>query len=124
MFFMMGISNGRKDIEYNPNSIHVCKKCGSYCRYNIFCTYMVLSLFFIPVFKWSKEYYAECSGCGTVFSLNKNIGKRIEQKDDVIITSDDIEEISYYKNQNKICSGCGYMADNDFEFCPKCGKRF
>lgn len=122
---MIGISNGRKAIEYNPNSIHICTKCGSYCRYNVFCTYMVLTLFFIPILRWSKEYYTECSNCGTIFSLNKNIGKRIEQRDHVVITSDDIEEVSAYNNnQYKKCSGCGYMSDKDFYFCPKCGKGF
>ena len=98
MFFMIGISNRRQEIEYNPNSIYVCKKCGSYCRYKVFCTYMVLALFFIPVLRWSKEYYAGCSKCGTIFLLNKNIGKRIEQRDHVVITYDDIEEISAYNN--------------------------
>lgn len=125
MFFIMGISNGRKELDYAPNSIHICKKCASYCRYKVYCTYMVLTVFFIPLFKWSKEYYVECSGCGTVFSLNKNLGKSIEHGADIIISADDIEEISCYQdNQYKKCPKCGYMAEKGFEFCPKCGEKF
>lgn len=50
MFFMMGITDGRKDFDFNQ--VITCDECGRYGRYQVYMTYMVLSLFFIPCFKW------------------------------------------------------------------------
>lgn len=49
MFFIMGITQGRKDFDYNQ--MMVCAHCGSYGRYQVYMTYMCLSLFFIPCLK-------------------------------------------------------------------------
>lgn len=46
MFFMMGISEGRKELNYHQ--MIVCDHCGAYGQYRVFMTYTVLSLFFIP----------------------------------------------------------------------------
>ena len=51
MFFIMGITQGRKDFDYNQ--MMVCAHCGSYGRYQVYMTYMCLSLFFIPCLKFS-----------------------------------------------------------------------
>ena len=45
MFFMMGITDGRKDFDFNQ--VITCDECGRYGRYQVYMTYMVLSLFFI-----------------------------------------------------------------------------
>ena len=54
MFFMMGITDGRKDFDFHQQII--CDICGKYGRFQVFMTYTVLSLFFIPCFKWNKHY--------------------------------------------------------------------
>lgn len=43
MFFMMGITDGRKDFDFNQ--VITCDECGRYGRYQVYMTYMVLSLF-------------------------------------------------------------------------------
>ena len=43
MFFIMGITDGRKDFEFAQTMI--CNICGKYGRYQVFMTYTVLSLF-------------------------------------------------------------------------------
>ena len=48
MFFMMGITDGRKDFDFHQQII--CDICGKYGRFQVFMTYTVLSLFFIPSF--------------------------------------------------------------------------
>ena len=53
MFFMMGITDGRKDFDFHQQII--CDICGKYGRFQVFMTYTVLSLFFIPCFKWNKH---------------------------------------------------------------------
>lgn len=76
MFFMMGITDGRKDLDFSQQMI--CNVCGRYGRYQGFMTYTVLSLFFIPCFKWNKHYYVTTSCCGSMYELDSEIGKEIE----------------------------------------------
>ena len=47
MFFMMGITDGRKDLDFVQTVI--CGVCGKYGRYQVFMTYTVLSLFLFHV---------------------------------------------------------------------------
>lgn len=122
MFFIMGINNGRKELNYDSGGMNICKSCGAYCRYRIYCTYMCLSLFFIPTIKWSKQYYAECSKCGRVFGIISETGRKIEKREQVNLSLDDFDSTSeFYDSQNKVCRMCGYEAESDFDYCPKCG---
>lgn len=75
MFFMMGITAGRKDFDFHQQII--CDICGKYGRFQVSMTYTVLSLFFIPCFKWNKHYYVQTSCCNTVYELDAEVGKRI-----------------------------------------------
>lgn len=124
MFFIMGITNGKKELEYDSGGMNICKSCGVYGRYKVFCTYMCLSIFFIPTVKWSKRYFVECSSCGTVFEMEKEIGKKIEHGENVAISSEHIKaSTSYSGTQYKKCFNCGYMTEPDFDYCPRCGNR-
>ena len=42
MFFMMGITDGRKNFDFVQTEI--CDVCGRYGRYEVFMTYLVLFL--------------------------------------------------------------------------------
>lgn len=124
MFFIMGITDGRKDLDFAQTIL--CNICGRYGRYNVFMTYTVLSLFFIPCFKWNKHYYVQTSCCGTVYELNPEIGKAIARGEQVEIRTEHLSRVnqSGYRYQYKHCSHCGYETSEDFEYCPKCGNRF
>ena len=39
MFFMMGITDGRKDLDFNQQII--CSQCGRYGRYQVYMTYIM-----------------------------------------------------------------------------------
>lgn len=85
---------------------------------------MSFTMFFIPLFKWSKRYLVECLNCGTIFTLNKEIGKRIEYGENVTISSDVLEASASFSNaQYKKCFNCGYMTEPNFDYCPKCGNK-
>lgn len=124
MFFIIGISNGRKDLNFNQ--MVICGRCGKYGRYTVFMTYTYLSLFFIPCFKWNKQYYVQTSCCGATYRLNPEVGRRIARGEQLEIRQEDLEPVSggWGQRQVKICPNCGYTTDEDFEFCPKCGRRF
>ncbi len=123
MFFIMGITDGRKDLDFTQ--IVICDNCGKYGRYQVFMLYTVLSLFFIPTFKWNKRYYVQMSCCGTVYELNPEIGRRIAAGEDLQIRSQDMTKVNQGRSYGlKHCNNCGYETTEDFDFCPKCGIHF
>lgn len=123
MFFMMGIMPGRKEYEYNK--LVICDKCGSYGRYQVFMTYMCLSLFFIPCLKWNKEYYVQTSCCNTIYRLDPEIGKAVARGENVEILPKHLTVVQAGRRERyRKCKSCGYETVEDFEFCPKCGQRF
>ncbi|MCR5468401.1 MAG: zinc ribbon domain-containing protein [Lachnospiraceae bacterium] len=125
MFFMMAITDGRKDFDFRQ--LITCDVCGKYGQYNVFMTYTVLSLFFIPVFKWNRHYYVQTNCCGTVYELDPEIGRRIAAGEDVEILPSHLTQVGGRNGFNygyKRCHNCGYETMEDFEFCPKCGMRF
>ncbi len=123
MFLMIGISQGRKDLSHDQ--LVICSQCGRYGHYRVFMTFTQLLLFLIPCFKWGKKYYVQMSCCGTVYSLNPEIGARIARGENVQIGPADLQ-IAYSgggpARMVKRCSACGYQTEEDFDFCPKCGK--
>ena len=123
MFFMMDITNGRKDLDFAQTII--CKVCGKYGRYQVFMTYTVLSLFFIPCFKWNKHYYVQTSCCNTLYELDPEIGKALEWGEKTEILPEHLQNVGQqaYEYSMKRCSHCGYETAEDFDFCPKCGNR-
>ena len=123
MFFIMGISQGRKNFAYQQMCI--CEHCGSYCRYEVFMTYMYLSLFFIPCFKWNRQYYVRTTCCSTVYALEPEVGKRIARGGQAEILPQNLTKIQAgCRSRVKTTSNCGFETQEDFEFCPKCGRRF
>ena len=88
-------------------------------------TYTVLSLFFIPCFKWNKHYYVQTSCCNALYELNPEIGKRIACGENVEILPEYLTRVGNGGYMYLIkCNHCGYETAEDFEFCPKCGNRF
>ena len=92
MFFMMGITNGQKDLEHSQTEI--CDNCGRYGRYQVFMTFSQLLLFFIPVFKWNRQYFVRMSCCSALYTLNPEVGARIARGENVTIQKDDLMRVS------------------------------
>ncbi len=122
MFFIMGITEGRKEFDFNQ--IMTCSACGSMGSFRVFMTYTVLSLFFIPCFKWNKRYYVRSTCCNAVYELEPELGKRIARGEDVRIQPENLTRVLNRGYTVKRCKNCGYATEEDFDFCPKCGERF
>lgn len=164
MFFFFGIMNDQKDLHYHQPM--TCAQCGRMGQYQVFMTYMVLSIFFIPIFKWGRTYYVRTSCCDSLYQLRPELGRAIERGEQVTIHETDL----YLEQQGqgnaggrsggfsfgmdasgtqpangttgqrttsldprlqaqqgkwtKVCYNCGYTTTEDFEYCPKCGKKF
>ena len=124
MFFIMGVVPRHKQLQYN-NSVFICDRCGQYGRYEVFMTYMCFSLFFIPIFKWKKQYFVRTTCCGGRYELDENIGYAIAHGREVQIRPEHLRPIGGTTQTNyKRCSYCGFSTTEDFRFCPSCGKPF
>ena len=128
MIFIGGISQGRKILDYVRTVI--CGCCGRYGRYEVIMTYTYFSFFFIPLFKWNRQFYVRMTCCGAVYILEKEVGQKILAGQDVEIRPEDLTLVQggdgsgTYGRMKKHCSRCGYETFEDFEYCPKCGERF
>lgn len=107
MFFIMGVTQGRKNFDHDQ--IVVCGHCGSYGRYQVYTTYMCLSLFFIPCLKWNRRYYVQNTCCDTVYSLAPEIGKQIARGENIEILPEHLIKVQAgYKSRYKRCGNCGF----------------
>lgn len=74
-------------------------------------------IFFIPIFKFNKEYIIVCDNCKSIYKVkNDAISTIIEEK---IVKYEDIENIILETNT---CPYCGANISGNFSYCPKCGK--
>jgi len=118
-FFIFGIANDRKELDFNQSL--VCRVCGKYGRYRVFMEYMYFSLFFIPIFKWNKTYYVETSCCGTLYTIDSELGKRIARGENITLQDEDLKIVRTGRYSVwKKCNRCGYTTCEDFQYCPKC----
>lgn len=121
MFFIGGISNGEKKLDYVQSII--CSRCGTFGRMEVYMTYMCFSLFFIPIFKWNKKYFVKNTCCNSVYILDNEIGVKINRGDNILISENDLQLANYNQPTVNKCSNCGYLGDENFQYCPKCGQK-
>ena len=121
MFFIFGISTKEKDLDFNQTTI--CPSCDAYGRLEAFMTYSYFSLFFIPILKWNKKYYMRSSCCGSLYIIDKDLGKAIERGERVTINESDLHPININYHRERVCPSCNYQINEEFEYCPKCGRR-
>ncbi len=94
MFFIGGIFQGKKEFEHFRQTI-VCKKCGRLCSISVFMTYTCFSFFFIPLFKWGKQYYAVSNCCYTIYAIDAELGKAIEHGESVTLREGGLNHCRY-----------------------------
>jgi len=117
---MIGITDREKELAYSGRLI-ACPGCGMLTGMQVYMAFTVLLLFFIPCFKWNRRYYVRTSCCGSVFELDYDKGEMIRKGEPVNISEYDLNTVNRSR-AIKRCSKCGYETDEDFVFCPKCGR--
>lgn len=130
MFLMIGVNDGQTALYYER--LIYFSHLGKAVNVTVYVTFTQLLLFFIPTFKWNKHYYVQLPN-GEVFELNPEVGRQLERGRDVEIKESDLSSNSrtdFYSDTSSNstngvyqCPHCGYPIVNDFDFCPKCGRR-
>lgn len=118
MFFICGIDTRDKALGYARQL--VCPCCGRLGRFEVYVMYTCLSLFFVPLFKWGRRYYARASCCGAVCEIDSALGRRIEHGEPVELTAADLRPTGAHTPRR--CPSCGAQVDEGFHFCPHCGR--
>ena len=118
----MGITDGRKDLDFSQ--LITCNICGKYGSFHVFMTYTVLSLFFIPCFKWNRRYYVRTSCCNTLYELDSEVGKAIAKGEKPKILPEHLQKINQGRHSFRRCSYCGYETTEDFVYCPNVETDF
>ena len=109
MIFIMGINTGRKDLAFHQTM--VCSRCGRYSSYSVYMTYTVLTLFFIPIFKWNRRYFVTSGCCGAVYQLDPRVGRRIAGGEDVQIAPEDLTPLYDVGNGRSIRDNASWKND-------------
>ncbi len=124
MFFIGGIHPKRKELEYYQTMI--CSCCSKYGRYEVFMECSVFSLFFIPLIKFNKKYYAKTTCCNSLYLIkNQEKAMMLEkgQGQNVTLTEYDLEPVYIGSCYSKMCPSCGYELSENYNYCPNCGTN-
>lgn len=121
MFFIGGITNGEKKLDFNQTM--VCSRCEAFGSMEVYITYMCFSLFFIPIFKWNKKFFVKTTCCNSIYSLDENIGNEILKGNNPNISQSNLHLINKLNQTINKCSNCGYISPCEYEYCPKCGTK-
>lgn len=91
MFLLIFATTKEEPINYDK--VTRCSYCDDMGSYDVLYAYSVLTIFFIPVWKWNKQYIAERTCCKRKFYLDYSIGEALRHGEDVEIRDEDLEEI-------------------------------
>ncbi|HWT74400.1 MAG TPA: zinc ribbon domain-containing protein [Mobilitalea sp.] len=121
MFLIFGISNGEKKLDFVQTML--CSHCGKYGRLELYMSYMYFSLFFIPIFKWSRKYYVKSTCCNMMYEIDYELGKRLQRGEQITLTENDLHAMNHGGYATRYCRNCGYPSSPEFDYCPKCGSK-
>ena len=119
MFFLFGIGPTAK--QSGQLDIGRCPVCGNTHPLAVTEQSSSFSAFFIPLFKFSKRYFATCPGCASVFSAPDWCGKRAAELGTFSVSADQLTLIRRVSPDR--CPNCGAHADSGDSFCRNCGHK-
>ncbi len=123
MFFIASVNHKRQELDYYEPIM--CNCCAKYGRYEAYMEYSELSLFFIPLFKFNKKFYATTTCCNCLYLIkNKEKGLMMERGHghNVFLKEKDLQLIDKGTCNATTCTNCGYQVNELYNYCPNCGK--
>ena len=77
--------------------------------------------YFFPLFRWNTQYFATSPCCGTVYAVDREIGRQLERGEPVVLLPQHLQ-IVQPGTVRRTCAACGARVPQDAAFCPRCGK--
>lgn len=90
MLYMLGVREGKRKLRFSQ--MIICSECESYGRYEVVMLFTGLP-WFIPWLRWNKRYYVRTTCCGTIYELDREVGKRIARGEHLEITPADLTKL-------------------------------
>ena len=72
MFLLIGAGPHTKQI--GDSQMMICPSCGRFSRMTPYVRRQEIRLFFLPVARFRRQYYAKASCCGEIFQLDPEVG--------------------------------------------------
>ena len=121
MIIVFGTSGKRKEIKLE--NTEKCSICSKINNYDVIIDIKYFSIFWIPVFRINTKYFVVSKCCGSVYSINKKLGKEIEKGIIKEVKEEDLYLLDSPYVYNKECKSCNNIVDEGFEYCPHCGNK-
>lgn len=115
MFFLIGIIAGGSDLGQRRCTTPCCGPVNAYLSY----TFQQFTLFFIPLFRFGKQYFLTCPQCGAIYTLTKDEGKRLEKDADAQADPACMHLVRQIHHSH--CPRCGAPVEANSRYCPQCG---
>lgn len=121
MFFFFAVTSGVRELGLRRCPRLPC--CGKYgAEMAVTCAYRQFILFFFPLFRFGKRYFASCANCGTVFELGREEGRRMERDLSAEIDPSAMVRVAAGSGPH-FCPRCGSKTAPGDRFCTNCGER-
>ncbi|MFI3169816.1 MAG: zinc ribbon domain-containing protein [Faecalibacterium sp.] len=118
MFLLLGVGEGDQDL--NLHQPITCPVCGKKAHLEAYFHYTSFNVFFVPAYKYQKQYYAVTSCCGATCPITEQQGKNIYwgQIEALPLKSLALGATTGFK----ACKHCGFDTMEPYQYCPVCGK--
>ena len=120
MFLIFGIDQREKELSFQQ--LADCPRCGRYSAISVILRYSCFTLFFLPLFRFQRRYFARMRCCGAVCEIDPALGRTIERGEPVCLREEDLRFGGAGRPVRR-CAGCGFETEEEFRFCPKCGRQ-
>lgn len=108
MIFFFGFGDKLRTKAYV--GARYCMHCGSFQHYYLYKNNFQFTLFFIPVFWWTKGYHIGCGKCHYGQTLSKEEGMMMEEKYQNHVDEKTMEDIFQYLSMH--ANGMSYTEES------------
>ena len=119
VFFLAGIQSKLKPLGVWERA--ACPVCGAGASLHVIYKYMTPHIFFIPTFRFHREYVASCSSCASMFRVLPEKGNALADGEDAAFSSGDLELLQ--NNFRPGCPVCGGRNPVGQSYCGRCGAE-
>ncbi len=118
-FFISGIQDKSKELGVTASLI--CPACSTYTSMAVSVLYRVLHIFFIPVFRWDRRYFASAPCCGAVFEVDPEDGRAFETGERRSVDPQHMRRTGNFGRPG-VCAFCEEPLVPGALFCHRCGR--